>query len=206
MALSEIDSSLRYGDYNPDPCTFKVLVQAVPMWKIRSIARFKRSAFTKKVKVLRDQEAAARAEVLRVQEEEKQAVATKHTAETAPPVPSTLGLGRSRKSKAAAAAAASVPVQEAAKPVPITMLPEPTVGLVRKDSTQWCQTREEFKHTTDSLNANMQICKHQMSALERVRANMVWLLEKATLFETQKNHSEAAVSSTHHHPKKRRKL
>ena len=88
MALSEIDSSLRYGDYNPDPCTFKVLVQAVPMWKIRSIARFKRSAFTKKVKVLRDQEAAARAEVLRVQEEEKQAVATKHTAETAPPVPS----------------------------------------------------------------------------------------------------------------------
>jgi len=78
--------------------------------------------------------------------------------------------------------------------------------MVRKDSTQWCQTPEEFKHTTDSLSANMQICRHQLSALERVRANMVWLLEKAALFETQKNHSEAAASSTNRHPKKRRRL
>jgi len=205
MALPEMNSELRYGDYTPDPCTFKVLVQPVPMWKIRSIARFKRNAFIKKTKVIREKEAvAAIPEARRAQEEEKQAAAAaEHDAEPSQP-PDASGAGRSRKRKAGAAPASCEPGSPA---VPLVkLLPEPTVGIVRKDSTQWCQTPEEFKHTADLLSANMLICKHQMSALERVRANMVWLLEKATLFETQKNHSEAGFSGTNHHPKKRRRV
>jgi len=34
------------------------------------------------------------------------------------------------------------------------------------------------------------LIKREMSALENIRSQLFWLLEKGTLFETQRNHSE----------------
>jgi hypothetical protein len=200
--------SLRHGDYNPEPSTFKVIIPSVPMWKIRSIANFKKKTSNKpKIKETIGASHEVKKELC---EQEKQTVTYAQTerVNSLPSYASTSELGavgRMRKGKFLAPEVLPV-VPDASMALFNASLPEPVVGALHKENTILSQTPEDFKHKNDSLIANMQICKHQMIALEKVRTNMVWLLEKATLFETQKNHSDLAMDSVNRHPKKRQRL
>jgi hypothetical protein len=193
-----VHSDLRHGTYDPIPSTYNVHIPAVPTWKLHSIAAFKKKAFVRSVKEQQKRE-----------EEYNKALGVSRTAgtshEDATGVPlvvntATLGVGRGRKSKISIIASTSAADAMAMD----TGIPEPLVSMVRKESLmQFSQTPEELKHTTESLNANMQICKQQMSALERIRTNLTWLLDRSTAFETQRNHSAEPATVANFHPKKR---
>ena len=70
-------------------------------------------------------------------------------------------------------------------------------------------SKEEAIRHFEDLNKKMSIVKNEMIAFEKTRQTLVWLLEKSTQFETQRNHVRGSTRSTkieEFRPKKRTRL
>jgi len=67
---------------------------------------------------------------------------------------------------------------------------EPSVQAVRPFSQIKIRDEDEnIRREIDGLNKNSLIIRKEMQALSSIRVNLLWMLRKATLHETQRNHN-----------------
>ena len=158
----------------PKPTQYNIIIPSVPMWKIRSIARYKRLNY------------------LRSEHEKKDAPAKKqeHSTEDADtesvnklmndaPMASKLQLGHG-------------------PPDPMLGLTIANKSMLQNLSN------DEILEEMDKMNSNCTLIKNEMVALEKFRCNLTWLLEKSTMFKVQRNHNkESLLWGTKGNPKKR---
>ena len=83
--------------------------------------------------------------------------------------------------------------------------PDPMLGLtIANKSMLQNLSNEELLNEMGKMNFNCTLIKNEMTALERFRCNLVWLLEKSTMFKVQRNHNEEGLLlGTKGNPKKR---
>jgi|TARA_B110000090_G_C13211550_1_gene381068 hypothetical protein len=147
-----IKHKIMIGPREPAPTVFTAThnFSSVPMWKIRSIAKFKRLQYSKKKDSIQND-----------CDSTDNSTANESSAGTSD-----------------------------GKNGHILRLPEPMIGISPNTVLLQSISDEQIHTEFDSLNRNTSLIKREMSALENIRSQLFWLLEKGTLFETQRNHSE----------------
>jgi hypothetical protein len=183
-ALGERAEKLERPDTNaPTPTQYNIVVPPVPMWKIRSIARYKRVNYLRKVHEKREVAAAASANTIEGAEE-------------------TVGEGTGDVTNANKLVIDTpIPPEYEVGYGP----PDPMLGLtIANKSMLQNLSNNELLNEMSKMNFNCTLIKNEMTALERFRCNLVWLLEKSTMFKVQRNHSEdGLLLGTKGNPKKR---
>ena len=175
--LASRAEKLEHQSYSPQPVEYNIIVPSVPMWKIRSIACYKRLRYLQKMHRKRDGEAAMEGVEMNGHADRENSLVNKLMRDAPVPSKSEAGYGP----------------------------PDPMLGLtIANKSMLQNLTTEELISEMGKMNFNCTLIRNEMVALERFRCNLVWMLEKSTMFKVQRNHNdEDLLLGTKGNPKKR---
>ena len=160
---------------NSQRITFRVSVPIAPAWKVHSVAKYKRSQYLK----------------LQQQIQKSPPIDENETMNAAKPLPAEKETTGPTIVVANSATSSFAPVPSNLQQ-PQTSIDNNSVGGNIGGGSN--VSNIDFQKEFETLHHQSQILRVEMNALSTVRSNLLWLLKKSTLYETQKNGSSSSSS------------
>lgn len=212
--------------YQPKPLKYNVATPPVPLWKLSSVANFKRRVYLQNIQ--EQQRRAAASETTELSASEGEAG---NNSKGGAGIGGSTRVARSvtrqmMNEAAAASASGSASEQEMASsgnggnstsgypmggPAPPegfevgVGLPDPMLGLsIANKSMLQSLSNDELKNEMEKMNFNCSLIKNELCALEKFRGNLVWLLSNSNMYKVQRNHNDEGMKAgSQGNPKKR---